>query len=125
MGGFDHFDLLAVGAMTVTCDHQPGHFTLPALLDHFGHGGCGFAGADDDDPAATVGGQVGFEDLTGVGGGDGCVEQLAEKFLRIDRHGRLPIIVVLQNRKRPWNCLRAGRTRGGPQSCKLQATSRK
>ncbi|AUZ58231.1 hypothetical protein PRJ_1624 [Pseudomonas sp. XWY-1] len=33
--------------------------------------------------------------------------------MRIDRHGRLPIIVVLQNQKRPWNCLRAGRTRGG------------
>ncbi|MCY1432359.1 hypothetical protein D9M71_483520 [compost metagenome] len=113
VGGFDHLDLLAVGAVAVTGDDQAGDFALPAFLDHFGHGGCGLAGADDDDPAATVGGQVGFEDLTGVGGGDGCVEQFAEKFLRIDRHGRLPIIVVLQNQKRPWNCLRAGRTRGG------------
>ncbi|MNT21543.1 hypothetical protein D3C72_1568850 [compost metagenome] len=96
MRGFDHFDFFAGCAVTVTRHHQTGHFTLPAALDHLGHGGCGFTGANDDHPTAAVDRQMGFEDLLRMGRVDGCGEQLAQELLRIDRHGGLPEFLLLE-----------------------------
>ena len=79
MGGFDHFDFFAVGAVLVTGNHQAGDFALPFLLNHFGHGRGGFAGAYDDDATATIFRQVISQNLARVGGVDGAGEQLAQQ----------------------------------------------
>ncbi|MNY29015.1 hypothetical protein D3C86_1630330 [compost metagenome] len=96
MCGFDHFDFFARCAVTVTGHHQAADFTLPAALDHLGHGGCGFAGADDDHATAAVGRQMGFEDLLRMRRVDGCGKQLAQQLLRIDRHGGLPEFLLFE-----------------------------
>ncbi|MNI81473.1 hypothetical protein D3C73_1380900 [compost metagenome] len=90
VGGLDHFDFLARGAVTVARHDQAGYLSLPTALDHLSHGSCGLAGADDDDPSRAIGRQMGFEHLLRMGGVDGCGEQLAQQLLRIDRHGGLP-----------------------------------
>ncbi|MNF78516.1 hypothetical protein D3C84_607030 [compost metagenome] len=87
--GFHHFDLLAVGAVAVAGHHQAGDLALPFALDHFGHGRGGLAGADDDDAAGAIGGQVIGQHLARVGGGDGGGEEVSQEALRIEGHGRL------------------------------------
>ncbi|CAI8846503.1 hypothetical protein EMIT0P44_290082 [Pseudomonas sp. IT-P44] len=98
VSGFDDFDFFARGAVTVTRHHQAGHFTLPAALDHLGHGGGSFASADDDHATTAVSGQMSFEDLLRMGRVNGCGKQLTQELLRIDRHGGLPDFLVIRGK---------------------------
>jgi len=66
-------------------DHQAAQFALPVPLDRFRHArGC-LAGADHDRASARRRRQVLRDQLGGVDGGEGRLEQMAQELAGIER----------------------------------------
>ena len=83
VGGLDHLDPLAGGAVAVAGDDQAGELARPVPLQRQPHRGRGLAGPHHDGAPARRLGQVGRQHDRGVGGGDRRVEQRAQERPRL------------------------------------------